>query len=424
MIAAATVVLLVAVVSVVIAVSRGGSPAADKPGPSPTSRAPNNGAGVPTTLSTGSPSPAIAWAHFASFSKLVGAKDGDTAHALKHGSCKVEGPASADVAGLLDQVECTLPTPGVQVFVARFDTARSVRTYLGKIITTQLFNTTPWATGGKTRGLEFTAPTGASYLDITSSICALPTYLVQFYLTDKTKLDRKALIADYWGAATFPDAVPPACNDSFTGASAEPPTTGAAPAKSAADIGESALAALLVLSDATLKAVPVATPGGFEIIVVGQQGKVFFWSWDNSRKVLSNVGSSTYPYDPKSVGPPKAAAKGTVLSGTVHATFIVTGVFSGDGSGNSVAYTTGHIGWGAIKALPSGNLAPAAGGVTFGGIGLEDEFAFVGGQLETADCSSTKPISECGGNNRVIKFWSWDHGLAQFVLSSTAGLPK
>lgn len=37
------------------------------------------------------------------------------------------------------------------------------------------------------------------------------------------------------------------------------------------------------------------------------------------------------------------------------ATFIVTGLFTTDGTGNAVAYTTGINGWGAITQWPARN---------------------------------------------------------------------
>ena len=53
------------------------------------------------------------------------------------------------------------------------------------------------------------------------------------------------------------------------------------------------------------------------------------------------------------------------------------------------------------------------------GLGLSQAFGFSNGQLETADCSTALPISDCGGNNRVLKFWTW-HG-SHFTLTRTAG---
>jgi hypothetical protein len=103
-----------------------------------------------------------------------------------------------------------------------------------------------------------------------------------------------------------------------------------------------------------------------------------------------------------------------------HATFIATGYFSGDGSGNAVAFTTGAKGWGAIKAEKNGNIGPSGQGVGYSAIGLANEFAFVGGLLMTADCSSTGPTADCGGLHRVIKYWRWAG--SDFVLDHRAGL--
>lgn len=423
MIAGATALLLIAVVVVVIAVRHGGSPAAG-PGPVTSHGGPTD-SGAPTSFSTGgATTPQIDWAHFGSFSTLVGTKNGDTGHAFKSGSCKVAGPATADVAGLVDQVECTFPGVPTEVFVARFSSAQAVSTYLHTLTDGRFYTENAWTLAGKPRGLQYISPASAPDVDITATICALPTYLVQFYVPDKKKLAAKSLLDDYWGAATFPDPVPPPCDGSFTAALPGPPTTGAGAAKGVASLDQSALHALLERNDAGRVATPVAVPSGFEIMVVGQKGLVSFWSWRSSTKTLVKVGLSSYPYDPASVGPPHATGVGTVLSGMAHVTFIVTGTFSGDGSGRAVAYTRGSKVWGAIKAVSNGNLAPSSKGVTFGGLGLENQFAFISGYLQTADCSTTKPISECSGNNRVLKFWKWDSSLSQFTLDSTAGLPK
>jgi hypothetical protein len=413
-------------VAVVIASHGGGANHVAKSSPvnSPHSTGTTVPAGVPTTLNTGGAATAqIAWAHFAPFAKLIGTKDGDTAHAFKKGSCKVGGPATSDVPGLADQVECSYTGTPVQVFVARFDSASAVRTYLATLSDTRGYSEAAWTMGGKSRGLEFVSPGSAADVDVTASLCALPTYLVQFYVADNTKLALQSVLDDYWGAATIPDAVPPACNASFTAAVPGPATTGATPNKGAATLDAGALKALLERGDLHLQAVAVTVPTRVEFMVVAQTGKVSFWAWRSSKSLIK-VGASTYPYDPPSVGPPAAKGYGALLTGMVHATFILTGTFSGDGSGNAVAYSASGADWGAIKAIANGNLAPSKQGVTFGGIGLGDGFEFVDGQLETADCSSTKPISECGGNNRVLKFWAWKPQLSQFTLVRTAGLPK
>jgi hypothetical protein len=101
----------------------------------------------------------------------------------------------------------------------------------------------------------------------------------------------------------------------------------------------------------------VAIPGGFEAISYDQSGHIGFWR--NSGAAWLQVGASTYPYSSGIGAPADAAATGALLRDMQHATFIVTGVFTTDGSGNAVAYTTGPRGWGAIKAEPNGNIGPS-----------------------------------------------------------------
>jgi hypothetical protein len=246
---------------------------------------------------------------------------------------------------------------------------------------------------------------------------------VQFFVSDHTAMTMQSLHDDYWNSATFPDVVPPACAAGFRGpAAGSSASSGVVATKPTIATDATSLSAFLERGDTGLKSIPVSTAAGVDSLVLGQAGKVTFWTFDKSTGAITRVGSSSYPYDPKSLGPPQAVGRGTVLAGMTHATFIVTGVFSGDGSGNAVAYTTGSAGWGAIKAVKNGNLIPSGAGVGISGIGLSEAFGFADGQLETADCSSTLPISECGGNNRVLKFWEWRG--SQFTLSSTAGRSK
>jgi hypothetical protein len=90
-----------------------------------------------------------------------------------------------------------------------------------------------------------------------------------------------------------------------------------------------------------------------------------------------------------------------------NATFIVTGNFTGDGSGNAVAYTTGAKGWGAIKAESNGRIGPSGQPVGSDAIGLSFGFAFVGGLLQTKDCPPNRPIADCGAYP-VVKLWAWN----------------
>jgi serine/threonine protein kinase len=411
----AVAVLVAAVVTVVVITLSGGSPTAGpSPGPSTAPVTTHASSSSTATLDPGPTGNVVTWQNFTSFATLLGTRNGDTAHALRGASCQVEGPETNDIAGIVDQVKCTYGSSPVVSYVARFDSADSVQGYLHRLLDAQ-YQARTWSIGGVPRGVTYSSASSA--VDITSTICGLPTFLVQFYAAKDTGATLSS-VTNYWDAAAFPDLVPPECSPDFRstlpGATASP---GARSYKVATVFTREQLASFLERGDSTRTAVLVTTPTGYETMVVGQTGKVSFWRYRSSDVSVTKIGISSYPYDPKSLGPPYAVGRGTVLNNMVHATFIVTGVFSTDGSGNAVAYTTGARGWGAIKAVQNGNLAPSGAGVGLRGIGLSQAFEFVLGQLETADCSTAIPISQCGGNNRVLKIWAWTG--AEFVRDRT-----
>ncbi len=150
----------------------------------------------------------------------------------------------------------------------------------------------------------------------------------------------------------------------------------------------------------------VAVPGGYEAASYDQLGQIQFWRNSGSTLSWQQLGASRYPYAPSLGAPPDARATGALLQGMQHATFIVTGVFTGDSSGNAVAFTTGANGWGVIKAEPDGNIGPSGAPVGADGLGLSYGFAFAGGTLETQDCPLNQPIAACGVNP-VTKYWVW-----------------
>jgi serine/threonine protein kinase len=412
--------VVAAVVTVVVIAQSGGSSGAG-PTPGPSTSAPSSGSSssAAQTLDPGPTGNVVTWQNFTSFSKFVGTRDGDTAHALRGATCKIEGRESYDVAGIVDQVKCSYASSPVVIFIARFDRAQSVQVYLHHLLDTH-YNAAIWTVGGLARGVKYWS--ASSDVDLTASICGLPTFLVQFYAPKDAKATF-ASVEDYWDAATFPDIVGPKCSDDFQdtapGAKAVPE---ARSDKLPTTLTMNDIASFLERGDSTRKAVLVVASPGYEIMVVGQTGSVTFWRYRARDVSLAKIGTSTYPYEPTSLGPPYAVGRGTLLKGMEHATFIVDGAFSGDGSGNAVAYTTGAHGWGAIKAERNGNLAPSGAGVKVGKIGVGQAFDFVDGELETADCSFTIPISECSGDNRVLKFWSWSG--TEFVLTRKAGLPR
>jgi hypothetical protein len=209
-------------------------------------------------------------------------------------------------------------------------------------------------------------------------------------------------------SATAPDF------PSTTPSSSLPSTpTGPAPTKElAVPTRQQRIAALQTQANGE-QIVLVAVPGGFEAASYDQLGHLQFWQEPADSTTWTQVGESSYPYVP-ALGPPHAQVRGAHLAGMQHATFIVYGVFTGDGSGNAVAFTTGANGWGAIKAEPNGNIGPSGQPVGPDLIGLSYNFGFAAGHLITEDCPTDRPISQCGAHP-IVKRWSWTG--SDFALS-------
>jgi hypothetical protein len=191
----------------------------------------------------------------------------------------------------------------------------------------------------------------------------------------------------------FPSSSAPAPNSSSSRSSSGPPS-----GAQRADVLRA-----LAAGDSVSGLVPVA--GGFEAASWDDTGGIRFWFDPAGSVAWRRVGTSRYPYS-AALGAPHVAVQGARLRGMDHATFIATGVFTTDGSGNAVAYTTGPRGWGAIKAERNGNIGPSGAPVGGDRIGLSFGFAFSGGYLITADCPANRPIAQCGAH-QVRKRWRW-----------------
>jgi hypothetical protein len=149
----------------------------------------------------------------------------------------------------------------------------------------------------------------------------------------------------------------------------------------------------------------VAVPGGYEAASWDGTGGIRFWFDPTASVAWRRVGTSRYPYS-AALGAPHVAVQAARLRGMDHATFIATGRFTNDSSGNAVAYTTGPRGWGAIKAERNGNIGPSGAPVGADRIGLSYGFAFSDGYLITADCPTGRPIAQCG-THQIRKRWVW-----------------
>jgi len=143
---------------------------------------------------------------------LIGQRPGDTATAYKGATCAT-APPDAEIAGMAEQVACTKLTGTAVVFyVARFTSSTSVTAYLDALATSSKYDASFWTVDGERRGRLVTSPTSAGFADVTSSICAMPTYLIQFYAPPSAGLTEAQLESTYWKNATFPDTTPAVCS--------------------------------------------------------------------------------------------------------------------------------------------------------------------------------------------------------------------
>jgi hypothetical protein len=88
----------------------------------------------------------------------------------------------------------------------------------------------------------------------------------------------------------------------------------------------------------------VTTPQGPEAATWDEKGNIDFWKRVDGRWVLQ--GRSTYPVVPGEGF--DTSVHGALLRGMSNAVFIAHGLFTGDGSGNEIAFTRGKYGWGTI----------------------------------------------------------------------------
>lgn len=101
----------------------------------------------------------------------------------------------------------------------------------------------------------------------------------------------------------------------------------------------------------------VAVPGGVEAAIWDRLGNINFWKIPDGGS-WTQLGKSRYPV----VQEPSAGVKvsGALLRDMTDATFIVSGSYSGDSSGNDIAFTAGSRGWGTV-APGSGRTLVATG---------------------------------------------------------------
>jgi hypothetical protein len=171
--------------------------------------------------------------------------------------------------------------------------------------------------------------------------------------------------------------------------------------------------ALAVRTPGDSRTIVALRAGGYEAAVYDKAGHIDFYRYVGG--AWHEGGRSSYPR----IGPePSETALGEVqgaeLSGMANATFIAFGPFTGDSTGDAIAFGYGPRGWGTLAWEPGNILVPTGHGSTDNETpGIYFEEAFVGGQLTTTALS---PYFTTAGNfYPLITAWTWDAGQARFV---------
>lgn len=107
-----------------------------------------------------------------------------------------------------------------------------------------------------------------------------------------------------------------------------------------------------------------------------------------------------------------------MLTDVKDATFILTGVFTPEGSGLAVAFTRGPQGWGRIvrtddAKLEVSTLAPSQSSgpqTSFHGPALSQDY------LQINECPEQVIVADCGGSGTIETSWWYWTGKA-FILS-------
>ena len=195
----------------------------------------------------------------------------------------------------------------------------------------------------------------------------------------------------------------------FTGNQAEgPPSAAVKPTENG----------LLRASGMPLVTASVAVTGGYEAAAWGKTGRVTFWKWTNASRTWDQVGASTYPMLPQPFGTPHTTITGALLTGMSDATFIANGLFSGDGTGNFIAFTNGPRGWGTIAPGPDGTLIPTGNKSTNNTTpGNSYTELFHDGHLEISEPGNL-PFGPNGEEWQVERTYAWSAG-ALHQISTT-----
>jgi len=161
----------------------------------------------------------------------------------------------------------------------------------------------------------------------------------------------------------------------------------------------------------------VVVPGGYEAASCDQRGDIDFWSDFGSWR---EVAKSKYPLDDDALGDSAicggrdVTVRGARLDDAEHATFIVCGAFSGDGSGWDVVFTEGPDGWRYLTP-DEGGLMPVGENVDFSN-SVFLSARFLDGRLETATDTGVFN-SAFSSEFPLVQYWRWEG--TDFALASS-----
>jgi hypothetical protein len=149
----------------------------------------------------------------------------------------------------------------------------------------------------------------------------------------------------------------------------------------------------------------VRVPGGYEAATYNERCDISFWKLTVGPWM--EVGHSTCPVLPGSGDSSGVNIVGVLLDHMSDATFIARGYFTGDGSGNYIAFTNGPHGWGTIAPGPHNTLVPTGDRSTDNGTpGIHWDVTVHDGLLVTSDDNVFFDTAD-GGEFPLTFDWKW-----------------
>jgi hypothetical protein len=146
----------------------------------------------------------------------------------------------------------------------------------------------------------------------------------------------------------------------------------------------------------------VALPDGYDAATYDQNGHLDFWEQHGTGR-WRETGRCKYQLLPGNGPPYIFGVMGRRLTGMAQATFVASGEFTGDSSGDYIAFAKGSHGWGAVVPTANGDLA-ADGCSTYDGVmGEQRTEGFSGGRLETV-------YAPWAGFFPLVTYWEWRQG--------------